>query len=57
MGMLCPFFVFMGDSIDERVQEIIETKKELGDYLVDGGRLNGNNPRLDDELRAMLRDL
>ena len=45
------------DSIDERVQEIIETKKELGDYLVDGGRLNGNNPRLDDELRAMLRDL
>ena len=45
------------DSIDERVQEIIETKKELGDYLVDGANFTGNNPRLDDELRAILRDL
>ena len=45
------------DSIDERVQQIIETKKELGDYLVDGTEFTGNNPRLDDELRAILRDL
>ena len=45
------------DSIDERVQEIIETKKELGDYLVDGANFTGNNPRLADELRAILRDL
>lgn len=48
-----------GDTIDERVQEIIETKKELGEYLVDGVEFNGNtsNSRLDDELRAILRDL
>ena len=48
-----------GDTIDERVQEIIETKKELGDYLVDGVEFTGNanNSRLDDELRAILRDL
>ncbi len=24
------------DSVDERVMEIVETKKELGDFLVDG---------------------
>jgi SNF2 family DNA or RNA helicase len=46
------------DSIDERVQQIIETKKELGEYLVDGVEFNNtNNSRLDDELRAILRDL
>jgi SNF2 family DNA or RNA helicase len=46
------------ETIDERVQEIIETKKELGEYLVDGVEFNNNNnSRLDDELRAILRDL
>ena len=46
------------DTIDERVQQIIETKKELGEYLVDGVDFdNTNNSRLDDELRAILRDL
>ena len=46
------------DTIDERVQQIIETKKELGEYLVDGVEFNNNNnTRLDDELRAILRDL
>lgn len=46
------------DTIDERVQQIIETKKELGEYLVDGVDFNNtNNSRLDDELRAILRDL
>ena len=46
------------DTIDERVQQIIETKKELGEYLVDGIEFdNTNNSRLDDELRAILRDL
>ena len=46
------------DTIDERVQQIIETKKELGEYLVDGIDFsNQNNTRLDDELRAILRDL
>ena len=46
------------ETIDERVQEIIETKKELGEYLVDGIE-HGNqiNTRLDDELRAIIRDL
>jgi SNF2 family DNA or RNA helicase len=48
-----------GDTIDERVQEIIETKKELGDYLVDGVETTNNaiNSRLDDELRAIIRSL
>ena len=46
------------DTIDERVQQIIETKKELGEYLVDGVEFdNGNNSKLNDELRAILRDL
>jgi SNF2 family DNA or RNA helicase len=46
------------DTIDERVQQIIETKKELGEYLVDGVETNNlNNNKLDDELRAILRDL
>lgn len=46
------------DTIDERVQQIIETKKELSEYLVDGVEFNGaSNSRLDDELRAIIRDL
>lgn len=46
------------DTIDERVQQIIESKKELGEYLVDGVEFNNtNNYKLDDELRAILRDL
>lgn len=46
------------DTIDERVWQIIETKKELGEYLVDGVEFsNAANNRLDDELRAILRDL
>lgn len=46
------------DTIDERVQQIIETKKELGEYLVDGVEFsNQTNTRLDDELRAIIRDL
>ena len=47
-----------GDTIDERVQQIIETKKELGDYLVDGKESDGSiNNKLVDELRAIIRDL
>lgn len=46
------------DTIDERVQQIIETKKELGEYLVDGVEFSGPiNNKLDDELRAIIRDL
>ena len=48
------------DTIDERVQQIIETKKELSEFLVDGAEVDGqqlNSSRLDDELRAILRDL
>jgi SNF2 family DNA or RNA helicase len=46
------------ETIDERVQQIIETKKELGEYLVDGKETNDlSNSKLDDELRAILRDL
>lgn len=46
------------ETIDERVQQIIETKKELGEYLVDGIEFSSqNSTRLDDELRAIIRDL
>lgn len=46
------------DTIDERVQEIIETKKELGDYLVDGKEFNGTiNSKLEDALRDIIRSL
>ena len=46
------------DTIDERVQEIIEKKKELGEYLVDGVEFSGTvNSKLDDELRAIIRGL
>ena len=45
------------ETIDERVQEIIETKKDLGEYLVDGVGDGTIDSRLTDELRAILRDL
>ena len=46
------------ETIDERVQQIIETKKELGEYLVDGVEFSSqNSTKLDDELRAIIRDL
>ena len=46
------------DTIDERVQQIIEHKKELGEYLVDGVEFSGTtSSKLDDELRAIIRDL
>jgi SNF2 family DNA or RNA helicase len=45
------------ETIDERVQEIIETKKDLGEYLVDGVGDGTIDSKLTDELRAILRDL
>jgi SNF2 family DNA or RNA helicase len=45
------------ETIDERVQEIIETKKDLGEYLVDGVGDGTIDSRLTDELRAIIRDL
>lgn len=46
------------DTIDERVQEIVETKRELGEYLVDGVEFSGQiNTKLDDELRDIIRSL
>jgi SNF2 family DNA or RNA helicase len=45
------------ETIDERVQEIVETKKELGEYLVDGVGDGAVDSRLTDELRAIIRDL
>lgn len=46
-----------GETIDERVQQIIETKKELGEYLVDGVGDGTVDSRLTDELRAIIQDL
>lgn len=46
------------ETIDERVQQIVETKKELGEYLVDGVEMNGQlSSSFEDELRAIIRDL
>lgn len=46
------------DTIDERVQEIIETKKELGEYLVDGkASENFLSEQLANELRLILKSL
>lgn len=47
------------ETIDERVWEIIETKKELSGYLVDGVEFNGqlNNNKLDDALRDIITSL
>ena len=47
------------DTIDERVWEIIETKKELSEFLVDGVEFIGqlNNNKLDDCLRDIITSL
>lgn len=46
------------DSIDERVQEIVATKKDLGEYLVDGVEFDGQlTSTLTDELRAIVQSL
>ena len=46
------------DTIDERVQQIIETKKELSEFLVDGVEFSGQlNSKLEDALREIIRDL
>lgn len=45
-----------GQSIDERVQQIIETKKELGEYLVDGIQ-NSISDSLATELRNIIKEL
>jgi SNF2 family DNA or RNA helicase len=46
------------DTIDERVQEIVETKKELGEYLVDGKASESFlSDQLANELRSILRSL
>jgi SNF2 family DNA or RNA helicase len=45
-----------GDSIDERVAEIVETKKELADFLVDG-KENSISVGLSNELRKIITEL
>jgi SNF2 family DNA or RNA helicase len=46
------------ETVDERVWQIIETKKELSEYLVDGVEFSGQiNTKLDDELRDIIRSL
>ena len=47
-----------GETIDERVWQIVENKKDRGEYLVDGAESYGNiSTDFTDELRAILRDL
>ena len=46
------------ETIDERVQEIVATKKELGEYLVDGVEFDGQlNNNLSDALRDIITNL
>lgn len=46
------------NTIDERVQEIVATKKDLGEYLVDGKASDGIiSEALANELRTILRSL
>ena len=45
------------DTIDVRVQQIIETKKDLGLYLVDGEEMTQEDSRLVDELRDIIKNL
>ena len=45
-----------GDSIDERVAEIVENKKELADFLVDG-KENSISVGLSNELRKIIQEL
>lgn len=44
------------DSIDDRVWEIVETKKELADYMIDG-KENELSLSLQNEMRRILREL
>jgi SNF2 family DNA or RNA helicase len=44
------------DSIDERVQEIVELKKDLADYVVDGVQ-NSISESLSNELLKIIREL
>lgn len=46
------------DTIDERVQEIVETKRELGEYLVDQVEFDGQlTNSLADELKSIISSL
>ena len=45
------------ETIDERVQEIVETKRELGAYLVDGVEMHGTDERFTDMLRDIITTL
>ena len=43
------------DTIDERVKTIIETKRDLGDFLIDGK--DTISSKLQDEMRQILLEL
>lgn len=45
------------ETIDERVQQIVETKKELGEYLVDGKASGEISESLANELRQIILSL
>jgi SNF2 family DNA or RNA helicase len=44
------------DTIDDRVWDIVETKKDLADYVVDG-KANELSASLQNEMRRILREL
>lgn len=45
------------DTIDERVWKIIETKRDLADYLVDGKETQQMQESLAHEMRSIISDL
>ena len=45
------------ETIDERVWQLVETKKDLGEYLVDGKEFDTISGSLQDELRKIILEL
>lgn len=45
------------ETIDERVQEIVATKRDLGEYLVDGKENSALSTGMQDELRKIISEL
>ena len=46
------------DTIDERVREIVETKKDLSDYMIDGVENElAVSEQLSSEMRRIIQDL
>ena len=61
IGSKSPVFIYYlwtKDTIDERVREIVETKKDLSDYMIDGVENElAVSEQLSNEMRRIIQDL